>query len=147
MLNAHLSDGVKTVRVVNRTAAGDTPIEGDSVDMQGFDAVRFVAGFAALTAGQVTSLKAQHSADNATFTDVEGSATEPLADADANKLLCTDMIRPTQRFVRPVVVRGTQNAECDFVIAELYKARVLPVAQDSTLADVTKIVDAPDGTA
>jgi hypothetical protein len=149
-MNGHLSDLVKTVRVVNATAAGTTDINGTGVDMAGYDAVRFVAGVGALTATQVTKLKAQQSSDDDdadAYADIEGSAAGPLADGDGNDLLITDLIRPTERYVRPVVDRGTANAVVDFVIAELYRSRDLPVTQDGTVIDVAKVANKGEGTA
>lgn len=150
MINAHLSDVVKTVRVMNAVAAGTTDQNGTGVDMQGYDAVRFVAGFGTLTATQVTSLKAQQSSDNGSsdaYADIEGSDTGNAGDDDDNDLLITDLIRPTERYVRPVVLRETANAVIDFVIAELYRARDIPVTQDATVIACNKVTNKGEGTA
>lgn len=146
----HLSDAVKTVRVSNAVAAGATDSNGTGVDMTGYDAVRFIALLGTLTATQVTDLKAQQSDDDGSsdaYSDIEGSATDPMDDADDNDMLITDIIRPTKRYVRPVVERGTANAVIDGVIAELYRARDLPVTQDATVIEVVKLVSPDEGTA
>ena len=52
MLPHNLTHNVKTVRVINATAAGTSDVNGATVDMQGFEAVRFLVGFGTLTASQ-----------------------------------------------------------------------------------------------
>lgn len=146
----HLSDCVKTVRVSNAVAAGTTDSNGTGVDMTGYDAVRFVALLGTLTATQVTSLKAQQSDDDGSsdaYSDIEGSSSDPMDDADDNDMLITDIIRPTKQYVRPVVERATANAVIDGVIAELYRAREEPITQDATVIEVVKLVSPDEGTA
>lgn len=146
----HLTDCVKTVRVSNAVAAGSTDSNGSSVDMQGYDAVRFIALLGTLTTNQVTALKAQQSSDNGSsdaFADIADSATSPMGDDDDNDMLITDIIRPTERYVRPVVERATANAVIDGVIAELYMARDEPATQDATVIDTVKLVSPAEGTA
>jgi hypothetical protein len=55
----------KITRVLNAVAAGTTNQNTSSVDMTGWDSVEFVAHLGALTATQVTKLKAQTSSDDA----------------------------------------------------------------------------------
>src|SRR5216683_4355068 len=115
MLN-ELNAGKRT-RVVNATAAGVTAINGTGVDMQDFDNVIFECCMGALSATQVTSLKAQGSPDNAVWTDITGAVTANANDADSNKILQLEVVRPQQRYVRCVVNRGTANAVIDSVVA------------------------------
>lgn len=145
----HLSDCVKTIRVMNAVAAGTSDQNSSVVDMAGYDGVRFIALFGTLTATQVTKIKVQQGTD-ATVTDaadLEGTATTALADGDSNKMLITDIIRPRERYVRCVVDRGTANAVIDGVVAEVYKARSVPVTQDSTVAYAEQHVSPAEGTA
>ena len=131
----NLTHQVKTVRVVNATVAGTTEVDSTAVDMTGFEAVRFVAGFGTLTAGQVTKLAIQESSDNSSWgASITGTITAAMADGDSNKLLITDLYIPTKRYVRAAVIRGAQNAVIDFVIAELYRASVMQVAADASVS-------------
>jgi hypothetical protein len=100
--------------------------------MDGFEGVMFLAAVGALTATQVTELKAQSAPDNSTFNDIAGSHVGPLADANSNCVLLLDIYRPQQRYVRPVVVRGTANAVIDGVFAIQYGAKVQPTTNDPT---------------
>jgi len=102
--------------------------------MLGWDGVRGVFGVGTLTAGQVTSLKAQDSPDNSAFTDITGAAGSALADGDGNGLLIVDVYRPLRRYVRFVLNRATQNAVVDFGIAEQYRGpRRGPQTKDATV--------------
>jgi len=139
----------KVVRVMNAVAAGTTPQNGSIIDMAGFEGVRFIAAFGALTATQVTSLKVQQgaAANLSDAADLAGSKAGPLGDGDGNGLLITEIFRPQERYVRCVVSRGTANAVIDGVIAELYGPRVLPVAKDATVIAQTKLGSPAEGTA
>lgn len=131
----NLTSSVKTVRVMNAVAAGTTVQNSTGVDMTGYEAVRFVALLGALTATQVTNLGIQESDDNATWgATIAATQTANAADADGNKLLITDLFRPTKRYVRAVVSRGTANAVIDGVLAELYRAANAAVSADATVS-------------
>lgn len=122
-------------RPVNATAAGITAINGTGYDMQDFEGILFVCAMGALTATQVTNLKAQQSNDNGVadpYADITGAATAAAADTDSNKLLILDVYRPLKRFVRPVVNRATANAAIDGVIALRYGAKRAPTTQPAT---------------
>jgi hypothetical protein len=139
MTQNNLNYGKRT-RVVNATVAGVTAINSTSVDMQDFDTVVFECALGALTATQVTSLKAQGSPDNSVWTDITGAVTANAADADSNKLLLLEVNRPQQRYVRCVVNRATANAVIDGVIAVQLGPKKAPVTQDATTVSQTKIL-------
>lgn len=127
---------IKTVRCSNAVAAGTTEIDGDWVDTLGFTAVQFEAHFGALTATQVTSFKLQYS-DNGTDSigDVTGAASANLADGDSNKIIQIELHKPTHRYVRGVVVRGTANAVLSSMVAHLYKAGFTPFTASTTVKE------------
>jgi hypothetical protein len=132
----------KITRVLNAVAAGTTNQNTSSVDMTGWDSVEFVAHLGALTATQVTKLKAQTSSDDAAadaFADVSGGATAAAADADSGKLLRCEVIRPRERYARAVVVRGTENAVINSVIAIQRRGRRLPLTQSTTVSAVVSV--------
>ncbi len=146
----NLSKDVKITRVLNAVAAGTSNQNGSAVDMSGFDGVMFIASFGTLTATQVTSLKAQQGnlSNMSDAADLAGTNVGPLADGDSNKALVLDVYRPTDRYVRPVVVRGTANAVIDSVIAIQYRGRKMPVVQDTTtIAANEQHVSPAEGTA
>lgn len=146
----NLSPNVKVTRVLNAVAAGTTAQNGSVIDMQGFDGVVFVAAVGALTATQVTSLKAQDGAVSnlSDASDLAGSLVGPLADADGNKLLVLDVYRPQKRYIRPVLNRATANAVIDGIIAIQYSGDKAPTINDATTVAATKLRVSPiNGTA
>jgi hypothetical protein len=130
-----LKDEVRIDRVMNGVVAGTSNQTSSAVDTGadvGYDEVTFVAGFGALTAGQITGIKVQDSADNASYNDVAGSASVLLADGNSNTLLAVT-VRPRLRYLKCIVIRGTQNAVIDFVLAILSKPHKDPVAQPAAV--------------
>lgn len=144
---------VRITRVLNAVAAGTTVQNGTGVDMQadgGYDGVLFIGTVGALTATQVTALKAQQSDDDAAaddYTDLAGTLTGPLADGDSNKALALDIFRPGKRFVRPVFNRATANAVLDGIIAIQYRGRTPPAAQGANIAFSEAHVSPAEGAA
>lgn len=138
-LNSILGD-CKIIRVMNAQAAGATPVNSSLVDTQGYDGVCFVGAIGALTATQVTNMKAQHgdAAGGGDQADITSGATAAMADGDSNKLLVVDVRRPSKRYVRVVVGRATANAVIDGVNAILYRSAKVPITQDT--AQVSKSV-------
>jgi hypothetical protein len=133
----NLGNATKRTRVVNATAAGTSAINGTVLDMSGFDAVLFEVLFGTLTATQVTSIKAQagNLANGSDMSDIAGTSTGPLADADSNKMLVLDLIRPAgYRYVRLVIVRGTANAVVDGAVATQYYSKKMPETDDTTVS-------------
>lgn len=149
----HLTNKVKTIRVHAPVAAGATDITDSAViDMQGYEGVRFIVGFGAITAGAATSVKAQQATAKTSDTaltsgaDLLGSSIA-VADSDDSKLVISDILRPRERYVQVHVLRATQNAVVDLIIAELYGARKLPVAKDTTVASQETHASPAEGTA
>lgn len=142
----------RLIRVNTGTVAGTTSINCPSssgVDMSqngGYRGVRFTALLGALTSGQVTKLKVQGSPDGSDYTTLGGdllaTATAAMADGDGTKMLVCDVYRPIHRYVRAVVVRGTQNAVIDGVIAELYDPITEPTSDDTTVS-ASKVAISP----
>lgn len=149
-----LNENVRLSRVLNAVAAGTTDQNGSGVDMQadgGYDGVLFVALFGTLTATQVTSLKAQVSSDDGSsdaYADLADSDTGNLADDDDNQCLVLDVFAPPERYVRPVVLRGTANAVVDGVLAVQYRGGKRPSVHDvATIAASLVAANKAEGTA
>ena len=146
----------KLTRVSNAVAAGITDINCTGLDMMDaanqarYEGVLFVCALGTLTATQVTKLKVQQSDDDGgsdAYDDLEGSATAAAADGDSNKLLVCDVHRPTKRYVRAVVDRGTANAVVDGVVAVQYHGSRPPSVQSSTVSQSKRVVSPAEGTA
>lgn len=138
------------VRVMNAVAAGTTSQNSTGVNCEGADAVTFIAAFGTITSGAVTSIKAQQSSDDGSaddYSDIAGSSCT-VADDQDNKIAVLEIVRPLKKYVRLVVVRGTQNAVIDGVFAVATHARKVPVSQGSTVITTSKTLPGPEeGTA
>lgn len=91
--------------------AGTTAINGTTLDMSGFEGVLMIVTFGVITAGAVTSIKAQqgNASNLSDAADLLGSG-QTIADTDDEKTFYIDIKSPRERYVRLAVSRGTQNA-------------------------------------
>jgi hypothetical protein len=140
----NLSKNVSGYRASNAVAAGTSTINGTAIDMQNYNGVMFLIAFGAITSGAVTSIKAQGGAasDGSDATDLAGTAIT-VADTDDNKVFLLDVYLPGYRYVRPVVLRATQNAVVDSITAIRYDGRNRPTAHDGTTFGTAKLVVSP----
>lgn len=136
---------VQAVTIANG-AAGTSAINGEIIDMQGFEHITFIIPFGPIVGGAVTSIKVQRDTDAAMGTAADiASTAQTVADDYDNKVKYVNVMRPGERYVRLVVSRGTQAATLA-AIAVLYGARNKPVTQPTELAGETH-KDAAEGTA
>lgn len=145
MNTGHLTDCVKTMYVEFEAVAGTSTLTTDVVDMSGYDAVRFIALTGDATSGTVLTLTSlsntANSASGGTSEAVATYTSTSSTDAD-NKLLITDVVRPAGRYVYATLARATQNCVVNGIICELYRARSLPITQDSVVLAHTEAVKA-----
>ena len=143
-----LAQSTRITRVLDAKAAGTTNQNGTAVDMQTYEGVLFVAAFGALTATQVTALKAQQCpTSDGTFSDLEDTKVGPLEDDDDNQLLVLDVKNPLERYVRCVIDRETADAVIDGVIAIQYGPRKKPTSHGSTVSAAEHHTSPAEGTA
>lgn len=132
-----LSKRVRIVQAITPTngAAGTTDINGATVDMQGYMGCLMKITFGSIVSGAVTVIKAQQgqASDMSDAADLAGSG-QSIADTDDDKVFLIDIFRPTERYLRIVVDRGTQNAVVASAEYILYGARKPPVSQPSGVA-------------
>ena len=145
-----LSKNMKTTRVMNAVAAGVSDQNSSSVNMANFESVLFVAALGTLTAGQVTNMKAQQSDDDGVgdaWSDLLGTLTAAMDDGDSDKLIQLDIVKPRKQYVRAVLVRATQNAVIDGIVAYQYGPLKLPTTHDSSVQDTETHISPAEGTA
>ncbi len=147
----NLSKSAKATRVVDAVVAGTSDQNGTSIDMQGsgyqFESVCFYVGFGVITGSAVTSVKAQTSSDNSNWNDILGSDIT-VADSDDTSIVVLDIVKPLERYIRCVVLRGTQNAVIDFGLALQYDTKIEPVVHDATTVISSEThISAIEGTA
>lgn len=129
-------------------AGGQSNVTSDTVDTAGYDGVRFIIGFGAITSGAATSIKVRQGAASnmSDGADLAGSA-QTVADTADNTIFITDIFRPQERYVDMITSRATQNSAIDFMLVELYGGRTLPVTQDSTVSGAEIFASPDEGTA
>lgn len=149
----NLSPNVKTVRLLpdgtNYTAsAAATAATSNILDTAGYDGVRFLIGFGAIVSGAATSVKVQQNTANSTsgMADIAGTSITVADDADG-KVAVIEILRPQERYLRVITSRATQNATVDFLVAELFDARSVPVTQDTTILGYEQHISPAEGTA
>lgn len=113
------------LRPLAGVVAGTTLQTGSAVDMAGWEGVKFYYQFGAITAGAVTSCKVQQSSDDGAadaYADLLGSSVT-VADDDDGQVVVIDIKRPKERYLKPLISRGTQNAVIDGILAVRYGPR------------------------
>lgn len=117
--------------------AGTTDINGTTLDMANYEGVLMVCRFGVITGSAVTSVKAQQGAESdlSDAADLAGTGIT-VADDDDNQIFIIDLYRPTERYVRLVVDRGTQNA----VVAEAHYVQYGPPKKMPVENNVTDAV-------
>lgn len=123
---------------VTAGAAGTTDINATSVDMANFESVTFIVPIGTIVTGAVTSIKAQGSSDNSSFSDLVGTS-QTIADTDDDKTFYITINKPTYRYVRAVVDRGTQNATVGGIVAVQTDPRTVPTTHGTSVSGETHI--------
>lgn len=141
-----LNQDIRISRPLGAVAAGTTLQTSAAIDMQadgGYDGVLLIFHFGALTATQVTSIKAQYSDDDSSYADIAGSASVALADADSGKCLVLDIYQPASRYIKALISRGTANAVIDGITAIQYRGKKRPSTHLSTHVKSSEVLVAP----
>ena len=145
-VSSHLTDCVKTIRVINSVSAGTTDADTSVVDMSGYDAARFIWLLGDVTVNSVVTATMYGNSASSTSSPTPTSViattayTATATDAD-NKALITDCITPANRYVFGRLTRTAANAVIDGCICELYRARSIPITADSTVLAQAKDVE------
>ena len=146
----NLLSNVAVRRVMNAVAAGQTDQTSSAIDTQGYDGVMIIASVGTLSAGAVTSLRAQSSSDDGgsdAYADLAGSDQAFAQATDSNKQVVLDIFRPRERYIKAVLKRATGNAVIDGITAILYRSAQRPVVQGSTVAKSKSLNSPAEGTA
>jgi hypothetical protein len=114
--------------------------------MKGFESVTFVVAIGAIVSTGTVTVKAQQSADNSSFADLEGTAIA-YTDADDNKLAVLEITKPRERYVRAVVTTATANGTIDSVVAIQTAANEEPTTNGSTVVATEQHLAPAEGTA
>ncbi|HLD93922.1 MAG TPA: hypothetical protein VI703_06950 [Anaerolineales bacterium] len=133
----NFSSDVKITKVKDASAAGQTAVNSDAVDMAGYESVLFLVNAGAITATGVQSINAAESpTSGGTYTDLAGSKV-PIADDDDNQAFWVEIKRPLQRFVRLEIARATADSAFGAIWAFQFGPSVKP--------QINNVVDAITG--
>jgi len=126
----------KTKMVIGQApVAAGTTAKSWYVDTAGYDGIRFMVSFGALTSGTVVSVKLQ-SADDASGTnpvDLLGTSVA-VADTADDKAVILDLYRPATRYIGCYISIATANAVINLGVHELYGPGKLPVVKDASIS-------------
>lgn len=128
-------------------AVGMTTITGAALDMADYEGVLIVVPVGAIVATGVQSIKAQQgsAANLSDAADLAGT-NQVIAVADADKTFYIDLVKPTKRYVRVLVTRGTANSTFGGITYLQYSARKKPPIQGTNVSGETHVSPA-EGTA
>ncbi len=144
-----IKEDTKITRVSNASGASTSDVVCTAVDMKGFDSCTFVASFGAITSGCEASVKARQStaANMANPADLLGTSIA-VADDDDDQCVVLEIHKPRERYLQCVLLRETQTAVVDGVIAIQSNAAETPTTHDSTTVVDAELHHAPaEGTA
>lgn len=144
----NITKNQKIIKCVAPTAAGATAVNGTAIDMSGYETCLFMVGFGTITSGAVTSIKVQQDTTSAmsTATDLTGTSVT-VSDTSDDKIFTVEVVKPTERYLRVVISRATQNAVIDYGVAILSGARKSPITADSTIGSQEVHAGPTEGTA
>jgi len=133
-MSHNLSDSVLVKQTLApQSIAGGAVINGSSVDCAGYEQLLAHVELGAIASAANTSLsvKLQESADNSTFTDVNGAATAAILNAGQNApYLLAVNLSERKRYLRAVVTAGSAGGGLLSASFELSAGRHLPPTQD-----------------
>lgn len=130
----NLLNNVELVVVEAAAAAGTSTLTSDSIDTKDCTGVLFLAHLGDVTDTSVLGFAIHDSDDDVTFDDLANplAFTAGASNAD-NKLLALEVVRPTRRYVRAVLTRGTANAVLNGITAIKFGVNHAPVTQGATV--------------
>ncbi len=118
---------LKITKVKAPSAAGQTEVNSDIVDLQDYEGVVFVTSAGAITTGGAQSIKVEHgdASNLSDKEDVSGLAIT-IADDDDSQSFELDY-RKAKRYARATILRATQDSAFGEIYAICYGAHLQPV--------------------
>lgn len=124
----------------NNTVAGTGTSNYPVLDMQNFDAIHITLNLGVVTAGAGVELQLQGSdfANGASNTTLATTGNCSLGSANSNQTIQLDVIKPTNRYVYPSIIRSQQNAAIMAVNTIQYLPRSVPITLNANAANTTR---------
>jgi hypothetical protein len=139
-----LLNKVQIKKAVAYTAAGTTSINGDVIDSANAESVLFIVRLGTAAAGNSIKVQQGALADGSDMADLEGSL---VAVGSSDEIVCAEIVKPRERYLRAVVVRGTSSTiEAGFALLGGLRVEPADNADAGTIAS-EKLISPPEGTA
>lgn len=124
------------------SSANDTDVNTTIFDMAGWDGILFITHIVTGAATGVATLNVKaHTANSAAGATITGAtATVTNGTTYAGKNLIVDVYKPLKRYVYGNITSGTDVITFGQTHAILYRGKMGPVADPSTLADLTAVI-------
>lgn len=140
VLTGYLSDNVK-IDVEAPTATGTTTINSSAYDMAGYEGILFLVRLGSPASNNNIRAQQDTVSGMGSAADLAGT----LVNSASINLHALDINRPSERYVRCQVTRGTTTT-IDTIVVLRYKSRALAIAQGAAI--VLEQYNAPaEGTA
>jgi hypothetical protein len=123
-------------------SANNTDVNTTIFDMSGWDGILFITHIVTGAATGVATLNVKaHTANSAAGSTITGAtATVTNGTTYAGKNLIVDVYKPQKRYVYGNITSGTDVITFGQTHAILYRGKMGPVADPSTLADLTAVI-------
>jgi hypothetical protein len=129
-MSMNLSNSCKILEHIPTTATGTTTINGNTVDMAGFDSVLFIIKYS--TAANNNTLKAQQG-QASNMSDAADLAGTSVTVGASDEIVWIDLHRPQERYVRAAALRGTTTV-IEWAVAIQYNAHAAKLPISNALA-------------
>lgn len=124
-----ISKQTKIVLAASPAAAATTAVESAVVDTANALGVRFLGTIATQAAGNTVKVQQGDQANGSDMADLAGTGLVTAVNGDA---FAVDVYKPSKRYVRAVVTRGTSTA-AGAIFAEVYGVRTEPPTNGTTV--------------
>lgn len=104
-----------------------TTINGTVIDMAGYDGVRIFVAIATANAGNFLKAQGGEVSDGSDAADLAGS--KVIVDSNGD-IAILDILKPRERYIRGVIIRGGANTVTGELYYERYNASAQPVNND-----------------
>ena len=127
----------KIIQAAGAATAGTGNVDTVVIDMQGYNAISFLASLATSKSGSALALRALEGASSDSlnvYTTDQFAAKYTSTGLGTDHLLAGSVIRPKDRYVQGRLTRATQNASVNGIIAVLHNAIKSPTtSHDATV--------------
>lgn len=124
-------------------SAGTSTVDGDPLDMAGYDGVIVFGTIATANAGNFLKLQGGEAANLSDAADLAGS--KVIADANG-QVVGVDIVKPKERYLRGSIVRGVSTATGDLYYLRYHSHKQPEANQITNVLKTIKLASPAEGT-